>query len=277
LTTAPSGCCVGREPLTGTFPAYRRLSRRSRCRVSRNTRPMKCPMRGRQPGHHTTPASSASERVGRQLLRSCPGRRAGAEAETSASRQRQPSAVPARCSRLTRRPDTRSLVPPRDSRNNPCRRQGERVVAPTDACSSSGAGARRTGTRGARIWAKASAGTRRRLLAGSMDAGRTSSLLLPKSGSIAVKAARKLTLWRRSKIDPPRARSVGGGGWGAGEVAVFEAVAVAFESHQGNAGLNYRSVLRCEAGPADAELYRGPRHRRRSRRVQRAGESDQNV
>jgi hypothetical protein len=116
--------------------------------VSRNTRPMKCPMRGRQPGHHTTPASSASDRVGRQLLRSCPGRRAGAEAETSASRQRQPSAVPARCSRLTRRPDTRSLVPPRDSRNNPSRRQGERVVAPTDACSSSGAGARRTGHSG---------------------------------------------------------------------------------------------------------------------------------
>ena len=39
----------------GTFPAYRRLSRRSRCRVSRNTRPMKCPMRGRGTGHHTTP------------------------------------------------------------------------------------------------------------------------------------------------------------------------------------------------------------------------------
>ena len=34
------------------------------------------------------------------------------------------------------------------------------------------------GLGGARIWAKASAGTRRRLLAGSMDAGRTSSLLL---------------------------------------------------------------------------------------------------
>jgi hypothetical protein len=31
------------------------------------------------------------------------GRRAGAEAETSTSRQRQPSALPARCSRLTRR------------------------------------------------------------------------------------------------------------------------------------------------------------------------------
>jgi hypothetical protein len=26
------------------------------CRVSRKTRPMKCPMRGRQPGRHTTPA-----------------------------------------------------------------------------------------------------------------------------------------------------------------------------------------------------------------------------
>jgi hypothetical protein len=37
-------------------------------------------------------------------------------------------------------------------------------------------------TRGAHIWAKASAGTRRRLLAGSMDAGRTSSLLLARSG-----------------------------------------------------------------------------------------------
>ena len=49
----------------------------------------------------------------------------------------------------------------------------------------SGAGARRTGTWGARIWAKASAGTRRRLLAGSMDAGRTSSLLLAMSTSPA--------------------------------------------------------------------------------------------
>jgi hypothetical protein len=44
------------EPLAGTPPAYGRLSRWRRCRVSRNTRPMKCPMRGRQPGHHTTPA-----------------------------------------------------------------------------------------------------------------------------------------------------------------------------------------------------------------------------
>jgi hypothetical protein len=44
-----------------------------------------------------------------------------------------------------------------DPRDNPCRRQGDRVVAPTDACSSSGAGARRTGTRGARIWARANA------------------------------------------------------------------------------------------------------------------------
>jgi hypothetical protein len=65
----------------------------------------------------------ACERLGSAARDACWGRRAGAEAETSASRQRQPSALPARCSRLTRRADTRSLGPRRDSRNNPCRRQ----------------------------------------------------------------------------------------------------------------------------------------------------------
>src|SRR4051794_7662786 len=43
---------------------------------------------------------------------------------------------------------------------------------------------------------------------------------------MAVKAARKVTPWRRLKSDPPL---VGGRGGRAGEVAVFEAVAVAFE------------------------------------------------
>jgi hypothetical protein len=71
---------------------------------------------------------------GPQPRRARSGRRAGAEAETSASRQGQPSAVPGRCSRLTRRADTRSLGPPRDSRNNPRRRQADQVVAPATAC-----------------------------------------------------------------------------------------------------------------------------------------------
>jgi len=39
------------------------------------------------------------------------------------------SALPARCSRLTRRADTRSLGPPGDSGDDPCRRQGDQVVA----------------------------------------------------------------------------------------------------------------------------------------------------
>ena len=47
---------LDRQPLAGTPPAYGRLSRWRRCRVSRDTRPMKCPMKGRQPGQHTTPA-----------------------------------------------------------------------------------------------------------------------------------------------------------------------------------------------------------------------------
>jgi hypothetical protein len=46
--------------------------------VSGNTRPMKCPMRGRQPGHHTTPAF-ARERARRPPTPAlCPGRRGGA-------------------------------------------------------------------------------------------------------------------------------------------------------------------------------------------------------
>jgi hypothetical protein len=79
--------------------------------------------------------SATSERLRDRSGHARFGRRAGAEAETCASRQGQPSAVPGRCSRLTRRADTRSLGPPRDSRNNPCRREGDQVIAPTStAC-----------------------------------------------------------------------------------------------------------------------------------------------
>jgi hypothetical protein len=81
-------------------------------------------------GRSRLPLSDGGRRRHRLLARSRSGRRAGAEAETSASRQGQPPAVPGRCSRLTRRADTRSLGPPRDSRNNPCSRQGDQVVAP---------------------------------------------------------------------------------------------------------------------------------------------------
>jgi hypothetical protein len=37
-------------------PADRPLLTAARCRVSYKTRPMKCPVRGRQPGHRRTPA-----------------------------------------------------------------------------------------------------------------------------------------------------------------------------------------------------------------------------
>ena len=55
LTTAPSGCCVRKEPLralrlhTGAFPVE------AAPRVPQHP-PDECPMRGRQPGQHTTPA-----------------------------------------------------------------------------------------------------------------------------------------------------------------------------------------------------------------------------
>ena len=45
------------------------------------------------------------------------------------------------------------------------------------------------------------------------------------------------------------------------------AVAVAVDLHEGNAGLNYRSVLAREVSGEEAELYRRPGHRRRLRRV----------
>jgi hypothetical protein len=76
------------EPLAGAPPAYGRLSRPSRGRVCRNTRPM----RGRQPGQDSPPLSRASERAGRQLLRTCPGRRAGLQVTTSALRRMERSA-----------------------------------------------------------------------------------------------------------------------------------------------------------------------------------------
>jgi hypothetical protein len=66
-----------REPLPDTPPAYGHLSRWRRCRASRNTRPMKRPMRGRQPDITRRPPSRASERAERQLLRCCRGRAPG--------------------------------------------------------------------------------------------------------------------------------------------------------------------------------------------------------
>jgi len=57
-----------------------------------------------------------------------------------------------------------------------------------------------------------------------------------------------------------------------------EAVAVlAVGDHEGNATLNYRSVLARELTVEDAELYRRPGHRRRSRRVGPAGEGSISV
>jgi hypothetical protein len=67
------------------------------------------------------------------------------------------------------------------------------------------------------------------------------------------------------------------GGGSDAEFAVFEPVGVAFEGHQGNATLNYRSVLARELTVEDAELYRRPGHRRRLRRVSAAGEGPESV
>jgi hypothetical protein len=65
---------------------------------------------------------------------------------------------------------------------------------------------------------------------------------------------------------------------GAGsEVAVLEPVGVALEAHEGNATLNYRSVLARELTVEDAELYRRPGHRRRLRRVSAASEGLESV
>jgi hypothetical protein len=82
----------------------------------------------RETGHGACLPCASARGPGPRSRYRC-GRRAGAEAETSASRQRRPSALPARCSRLTRRADTRSPSRPRDSRNNPCSRQADQVVA----------------------------------------------------------------------------------------------------------------------------------------------------
>ena len=49
------------------------------------------------------------------------------------------------------------------------------------------------------------------------------------------------------------------------------------DQHEGNATLNYRSVLARELTVEDAELYRRPGHRRRSRRVGPAGEGSISV
>jgi hypothetical protein len=71
---------------------------------------------------------------------------------------------------------------------------------------------------------------------------------------------------------------LGGGAGGSGvEVFAAEAVAVAFEAHQGNATLNYRSVLVRELTVEDAEIYRRSGHRRRSRRESVGGKRPENV
>jgi hypothetical protein len=57
------------------------------------------------------------------------------------------------------------------------------------------------------------------------------------------------------------------GGRAAAEVAAAQAVAVAFERHQGDARLSYRSILVREVRLEDAALYLVPQHRRRLRRV----------
>jgi hypothetical protein len=65
------------------------------------------------------------------------------------------------------------------------------------------------GTRGARIWAKASAGTRRRLLAGSVDAGRTSALLLARGRALIVPTGEPcIRCGRASRRAGSRARGV---------------------------------------------------------------------
>jgi hypothetical protein len=57
-----------------------------------------------------------------------------------------------------------------------------------------------------------------------------------------------------------------------------EAVAVlSVGDHQGNATLNYRSVLVRELTVVDAEIYRRPGHRRRSRRVSAGDEGPESV
>ena len=55
------------------------------------------------------------------------------------------------------------------------------------------------------------------------------------------------------------------------------AVAVAVDLHEGNATLNYRSVLARELTVEDAELYCRPGHRRRVRRVSAGGEGPESV
>lgn len=69
---------------------------------------------------------------------------------------------------------------------------------------------------------------------------------------------------RRSKALGEHAATVWSPDFGAlrgrrgAEVLVLEPVGIAFEAHQGNATLNYRSVLAREVTVEDAELYRRP-------------------
>jgi hypothetical protein len=92
-----------------------------------------------------------------------------------------------------------------------CRSMSALTIGDARECSSSGAGARRTGARALASRAKASAGTRRGLLAGRMDAGRTGSLLLA-TGTTLVMSSRAAR--RRRGGDPrvhqPTRRARGG-------------------------------------------------------------------
>src|ERR671920_1763327 len=68
LTTAPSGCCVRKEPVADTPPRYGALSRRCRHRVSRKTRPVRCRSDGASTGTPAAPALKR-ERDGGQVWR----------------------------------------------------------------------------------------------------------------------------------------------------------------------------------------------------------------
>src|SRR5215203_6288386 len=80
------------EPLAGTPPAHRHLSAVAAALVSRKTRPMKCPMRGRQPGHPPLPPwwrKHASHATPRRLSLRTKSRRLRRRESASASREKR--------------------------------------------------------------------------------------------------------------------------------------------------------------------------------------------